>query len=336
VKAKGQAQSAPYEILTRFPAVFHTARTTPLGNRGGFSGARLWRVETAGQAFCLRAWPKHQSDSARLDFLHGLMRRARSAGLSFVPAVIAATDSRDHVELAGELWDLTEWVPGVADFHGNPSPARLETAGVALARVHAAWEQFTPSIADVCPALVRRLDAAAGWQTLRGSGWQPRWQATDIEPVRPVAERAWRLIDRRVADVPTRLRQWVDRRWPLQPCLCDVWHDHLLFEGDRLTGLIDYGAAKVDHPAADVARMLGSLVPDDPSAWQVGLGAYRSIQPFGDGETEFARALDQTGTTIGVATWLRWLYEENRPFEDRAAVARRLDVLVGRLERWEG
>jgi homoserine kinase type II len=264
------------------------------------------------------------------------MRRARSVGLAFVPAVIAAADGRDHVELAGELWDLTEWLPGVADFHSNPSPIRLEAAAAALARVHAAWEQLTPSAPDVCPALLRRLEAAAGWQDLRRSGWQPRWQAIDIDPVRPVAERACGLIDRRVVDVAVRLHQWVDRRWRLQPCLCDVWHDHLLFEGDRLTGLIDYGAAKVDHPAVDVARMLGSLVPDDPSAWQVGLRAYRGVRPFGEGEIDLARALDETGTTIGVATWLRWLYEENRPFEDHGAVARRLDALVGRLERWDG
>jgi homoserine kinase type II len=326
-------QSAPNDILSRYPTVFHTARTIPLGNRGGFSGARLWRVETGGQAFCLRAWPANQSDPGQLGFLHGLMQLARAAGLAFVPAVIAATDGRGHVEFAGELWDLTEWLPGDADFHSNPSPARLEAAGLALARVHAAWEQLTPFAVDVCPALLRRLEAVAAWHDLRRSGWQPRWQVDVIDPIRPVAARAWQLIDGRVADVSALLQRWVNRRWPLQPCLCDVWHDHLLFDGDRLTGLIDYGAAKIDHPAVDVARMFGSLAPDDASAWQVGLRAYRSVRPFGDGETELARALDETGTTIGVATWLRWLYEEYRQFEDRAAVARRLDVLVERLER---
>ena len=45
-----------------------------------------------------------------------------------------------------------------------------------------------------------------------------------------------------------------------------------------------------------------------------------------------AHALDETGVILGVANWLRWLYEEKRPFADSAAVARRLGELVDRLE----
>jgi hypothetical protein len=81
-------------ILSRYPAVFHTANPISLGNRGGFSGASLWRVEAGGHSFCLRAWPSRQSDPARLDFLHGLMRSARIAGLSFVPASVRLASSR--------------------------------------------------------------------------------------------------------------------------------------------------------------------------------------------------------------------------------------------------
>jgi Ser/Thr protein kinase RdoA (MazF antagonist) len=323
------------EVLSYYPAVFHGADLIPLGNQGGFSGASLWRLEAGGQAFCFRAWPPRQSEPVRLDFLHGLMREARSCGLAFVPAVIATTGGRTYVEHASQLWDLTEWLPGRADFHDDPSIARLQAACIALARVHVAWEKFAVPRIDVCPALCRRLAAAAEWEELRRSGWRPRYKAVSADPVQPIAERAWHQLERRVAQVATGLRPRADRRWQLQPCLCDVWHDHLLFEGDRLTGLIDYGSAKIDHPAVDIARMFGSLVPDDAAAWQAGLRAYRSVRPFSDEEAELALALDESGTVIGAATWLRWLYEEFRPFEDRAVVARRLGVLTGRMEKWE-
>ena len=307
------------EVLSHYPAVFRIGRPIPFGNHGGFSGARRWRVEASGHAFCLRAWPSHQPDPSRLEFLHRLMRRARSNRVSSVPAVLLTEDGRSHVERADQLWDLTEWMPGVADFHSNPTRDRLEHASAALAGIHDAWERYSSASREECPALLRRLDAAASWQGLRRSGWQPRWDRIAIDPVRPVAERAWRLLDQRIAVIPGRLRAWADWRGPLQPCLCDVWHDHLLFVGDRLTGLIDYGAVKIDHPAVDGARLLGSQVPDDPDAWQAGLGAYRFVRPFSDEEAELALALDETGTVIGVATWLRWLYEEFRSFEDRAA-----------------
>ena len=38
---------------------------------------------------------------------------------------------------------------------------------------------------------------------------------------------------------------------------------------------------------------------------------------------------------VGAANWLRWLYHDGRTFEDAGGVARRLAVLVERIERWE-
>jgi homoserine kinase type II len=323
---------AAAEALSLYADAFCHATAFPIGNRGGFSGAALWRVEAGGQAFCLRAWPPGRCDAARLDFIHRVMRHARAAGLPFVPAVIAAADGRDHVKHADRLWELTEWLPGRADFLERPSPKRFQAAGTALARLHAAWERLAGAASGVCPALSRRLAAAVEWQSLRRAGWHPRWGAGEPDPVRPVAQRAWQLIDRRVDAVAERLRPWSARHWRLQPCHCDVWHGNLLFEGDDLTGLVDYGAAKVDHPAVDVARLFGSLAPDDAGAWQTGLRAYRAVRGLSEEEATFALALDETGAVIGVATWLRWLYEEFRPFRDRSAVAARLGILVSRLE----
>ena len=62
----------------------------------------------------------------------------------------------------------------------------------------------------------------------------------------------------------------------MQPCLCDPWHDHVLFTGDQVSGVIDYGSVKEDHIAVDLARLLGSLVEDDENAWSIGLKAYQS------------------------------------------------------------
>ena len=59
-----------------------------------------------------------------------------------------------------------------------------------------------------------------------------------------LAARAWRLLGRWAGQVPGRLQAWTASGWRLQPCLCDLWHDHLLFEGDRLAGVVDYRAAK--------------------------------------------------------------------------------------------
>ena len=155
------------------------------------------------------------------------------------------------------------------------------------------WPGCTPagrppsSRARPCPAVARRLDIVRAWRELLQSGWRPTPRADD--PARSAAEHAWRLLPGRIEVIPDLLRRWVDRTWPLQPCLCDVWHDHVLFDGDRVTGLIDYGAMKIDHPAVDLARLLGSLAEDDLAGWTIGLAAYREVRPLSGGEEELAR-----------------------------------------------
>jgi homoserine kinase type II len=324
---------AAREILARYPAFLRQSPPVPLGNRGGFSGARLWRIEAGVGTFCLRAWPPHET-LPRVHYRHTLTARARSHGLYFVPAVLPALDGGTAVGHAGRLWEVEEWLPGRADFHERPSRPRLEEACRALARLHAAWEGLAEPTPAPCPAVARRLECLREWRELLRTGWHPLTAAERTDPLRPLAERAWRLLARRAEAVPERLRPWASRPWRLQPCLCDLWHDHLLYENERLTGLVDYGAVKVDHPAVDVARLLGSLVADDAAGWSAGLGAYREVRPLAEDETELARALDETGAVLGVVNWLRWLYAERREFDDRPAAGRRLAVLVERMERW--
>jgi Ser/Thr protein kinase RdoA (MazF antagonist) len=312
------------DLLARYALPAPTLH--PLGNHGGFSGAHLWRVEAAGASFCLRAWPTDDPTPERLRWLHGLMS---PAALPFVPRIIP-TGSATFTAHAGRLWELTTWLPGRADFR-HPQPARLRAACVALARLHHAWAGLAPA-RGICPALARRLERTDAWLTLVSSGWYPRPDDGDL--VKPWAERAWRLLAVWAGRVAPLLAPWAGRSFPLHPCLCDIWHNHVLFEGDAVTGIIDYGSVKVDHPTADLARLLGSLVGDDAVAWADGLDAYTSVRPLSSDERELARALDRTGVVLGAANWLKWLYHDGRRFEDGRLVADRLAGLVCRLEGW--
>jgi homoserine kinase type II len=186
---------------------------------------------------------------------------------------------------------------------------------------------------DVCPGVRRRVERVAEWNALVGSAWRPELSPAD--PVSPWAERAWHHVSWQITEIPRQLAAWINRAVPLQPCLADVWHNHVLFEGERLTGIVDYGGVKIDHVAVDLARLLGSLVGDDRQMWAAGLAAYRRVRPLSAEEEALAFALDRTGIVIGAANWLRWLYRDRHAFADREAVARRLAELAGRMERWD-
>jgi len=315
-------------VVALYPPVVAGARWSALGSAGGFSGARIWRGVTAeGREYCLKVHPP-AADADRLErVIHRWMTTARAAGLDFVPAVERGRDGRTVVEAGGRVWDVMSWMPGRADFHQDPSDARLFAAVSTLARLHEAWAG-DGGVAP-CPAIVRRRQALLEWEDLLGRGWQPRFDAGDS--VRPHAEAAWRVLPSVLPEVRPPLMHWVKEPVPVQPCLCDVWHDHVLFDGDRVTGVIDHAAAKVDHVAVDLGRLLGSFIPDDADRTEAALNAYRALRPLP--QPDLVSLLDRTGVVIGVTNWVRWLYHDGRIYPNREAVAGRLAELVQRLER---
>jgi len=320
-------------VLSRYAVVGPQANIVALGNRGGFSGARLWSVRTEADAFCLKAWPPGDPSPDRLRWIHHLMRLARHQGLPFVPAVSETRGRSTSVHHAGRLWELTTWMPGAANFHADSTADKLRAACAAVAHLHRVWARVDP-LAGPCPAVQRRYERAREWLEWTEGGWQPPLDQSPAPELPPWTARAWTLLPAGVRYVSRVLQPWIDRPVPLQPCLCDVWHDHVLFTNNEVTGLIDYGAAKTDHAAVDLARLLGSMIADDAAMRDVGFRAYAQLRPLSPEEQELVVHLDRTGTIIGMANWLKWLYRDRKRFDDYQAVAARLADLVQRVERW--
>lgn len=323
---------AAQRVLAQYP---QPSRAAPiaLGNLGGFSGAKLWRVPGEERDYCLRVWPEGGPGEQDLEVIHSLMRTAREHGLSCVPEVFANRAGKTWCAWP-QLWELTEWLPGRADFHEHPTPERMAAACTTLARLHLAWAEGGPSNPGRSHGLLHRGTLTYEWFKLLESGWQPAFQPDSTDPVQPWAERAWALLPRLIRELPPQLKLWVPRNFTLQPCLCDIWHNHVLFTGDVVTGLVDYGNVKRDAVVVDLARMLGSMAGDDAALRAAGLSAYKRIWYLSLEEEELIHFLDISGTILGIGNWLRWLYYYKRRFEDRARVANRLAELVQRVERW--
>jgi homoserine kinase type II len=316
--------SVAHAVVARYPAPLGSGPLVALGNHGGFSGASLWRL---GASLCLRASPP-SPDPSRLAFAHRLMLAARQDGLHFVPTVFAASDSNTFVDHAGRLWELMNWMPGRASYHESPSRLKLQSACAALGQLHRSWERFAEPWPKSPPVISRRFQIAA-------LGLPDTPPVSSVDPARPIIDRALCLLPSQMQRLPSLFLPWLNKRDRPQPCLCDVWHDHLLFEGDRLTGLVDYAAVKNDHVAVDLARLLGSLVEDDEERWREGLAAYSRQRPLSEEDEALAHMLDITGTILGAVNWVYWLSDPQRTFENRAAAVRRLERLLQRIERWK-
>ena len=121
-------------------------------------------------------------------------------------------------------------------------------------------------------------------------------------------------------------------RVPLQPCIRDIRREHVLFEGNRVSGIIDFGALRLETVAGDVARLLDSLANDDLAMWQHGLAANQSVRPLSDDELTLVEAFDLSAPLLSGLNWIDWIFRGGRTFEDPAEVVRRVKEIAGHIE----
>jgi Ser/Thr protein kinase RdoA (MazF antagonist) len=264
----------------------------------------------------------------RLGAVH--RRMVRASHLPFVPTVHATTDGQSVVAAGQRVWDLCRWMPGAADYYTNPTPARLANACAALAQLHGVWRPAAPVLAPASSIRVR-LRHIARWRDLATGPCVP------VRPCAPALEDAvrwgWRVARAAAGATERLLRDWDD--WPVfvQPVLRDVWGAHVLFTGDAVAGVIDYGSVKDDHVAVDLARLLGDLVEDDDASFAAGLDAYRAAGGVLEVPSAFVRLLDRTGAVCAVMTWLVRLCGSDYTHPDPEAITARLARLAARVER---
>ncbi len=326
-------------ILAQYAADWRYVRIEPLGSAGGMSGAQFWRIATPSAALGLRRWPAEHPAPDRLRLIHAVLNHAARHGVTFLPVPIAARNGQSFIEHDGHLWELTPWLPGVADFEDSPSDEKLRAAMTALAQFHTATAEFNAVKAEGAtlstagaPAIDKRL---ARLRELANGGIDELSRAiTDTKwpEFAPLARTFIAELHRALSGAIAKLEPLASLPLPLQPCIRDVWHDHILFMGERVSGIVDFGGVDIDTPTTDIARLLGSLAEDDRAAWRTGVAAYSVVRPLSQNESLAVPALDAAGTILATCNWIRWIYLERREFENRAQVLQRFKTLTTRCK----
>lgn len=313
----------------------HVDVVEPLGGAGGFSGAQFWKVVAGAETWCLRLWPPEQPDEMRLAWLHQVLFFAAERGFTRLPLPRRTAEGKSWVTSPLGHFELVPWIAGQADFHARPTLSRLQHALQVLGEFHQAVRDFPllePRHGPV-PAVTRRIEMI---QRLAQGGQRRLADAVARTPDQEIRYRGEALLDaflRTRSALAESLQMASTLLLELQPCIRDIWHDHLFFVGDEVSGMVDFGAMQVDHVAVDLARLLGSLVPDNCSHWEEALRAYGQVRALSQEEQQLVRLLDRSAVYLSGINWLEWLCLEQRKFEDPARVLRRLDELLLRINR---
>lgn len=340
------ASPDPRPILAEFLPVESIQLIEPLASAGGWSGSSLWRVHaddrstlaaglpTSPRLYCLRRWPAG-TDPKRLAFIHKVLTHVVAAGIDFVPVPIPTRSVSDAAFIRRNeyVWDLSPWLPGTADYHAKPTRQRLAAAMQALARFHEAAAGFPRETANLGPApvLIERLQQirlllGGEFDRIAAAVHAGGDAALDLR-----ASRVLTLTRDRLSPLLAPLELAGSLAIPLSPAIRDIHHDHVLFTGGEVTGLVDFDALRIDTPLADVARLVGSLVADDKQAREFALAAYAELRPLADQDRQLIDLLDQSGLVLGGLNWLRWMYLERRDMGPLSPILRRLDEILARL-----
>jgi Ser/Thr protein kinase RdoA (MazF antagonist) len=322
-------------ILRLYPDDCQAQDVEPLSPTDSFSGAILWRLSTLRGALCLRRWPQGYPTLDRLQFIQAVLWHVDQEGFRQVPLPLETSHHHGFVRHAGHLWELAPWLPGAANYRQSPSRKKLHNAMLALARFHQAAGSFplaetgrpdrSPGIAD----RTLRLQALVGGRLaqLRRGIVPDQWPELASRSARLIA-----LAESTSRRILPNLESVSQLDVALQPCIRDVWHAHLLFVDDQVSGIVDFGSMRPENVAADVARLLGSLAGDNADDWQAGLSAYQSLRPLTRDELSLVGAFDRSTVLMGGLQWLEWFFLEGRRFDNRDAVLGRVDEFLARLE----
>lgn len=330
------------EVLSRYPSRYQPLRVVVLEKTGGFSGAAIVRVETESGTFCLRGWPLKSFSRNRILGLHHLLTFIFQQGVSEVSVPVVARDGSTLVVEQNRFWQLEPWMPGEADFQRHPSEARLSSAMATLARWHQAASRFSPRaeerewfggrVESQSPAVQERLEIVRTWTHGKCDHLMHAVQQAGADSFREMAEEIVHFFGRLAPVVNRQLETASGMRFTLQPCLRDIWHDHVLFSEEDVTGIIDASACRTENVATDLSRLLGSLLCDDHSRWEFALEKYAQYRPLSMEDQGLITVLDHSSVLLSGMTWLDRYYLKQEHFADEAAVLERMEAILRRLE----
>jgi len=330
-------------------------RQQPLAGRG-WSGSPIYLVDSSAGGWVLKRFPP-TATRARAAWVHRLMQQMRAGSVAAVPNVLPlpadspAGRQTVAVDPEGGLWEMVEFKPGspVVD----PSLPQVCAGLRTLAQIHRAAAAGAADgalcrahLRGPSPGQQRRVEKAKRLLKDPWSGWQER-----IRRGTPLQEAVCLRLERaaglaREAHMEQALA--VVAATPagevgLQPVLLDVWSDHVFFGcGDNaaaVSGVIDYHAAGIDTPAADIARLLGSWHLGGAQwqqsgagrlvkRWGEALATYQEIGRLAPEEIASISFFHATAVVFGIDHWFRWTLLDGASFQAPEAVVARIDHLL--------
>ena len=253
---------------------------------------RHWRLDLGDRRYVLRRYHPRRTGEA-IAWEQWLVDFAAKLGWP-VAKPVAAGDGSTLVEHGGWYWAVAPFLEGTP-FAGT-SRAAFERQGETLAELHDNLEGLGGG---------QRPGFGPTWDL---DVWVGLWGAAsfdslvdELSAVRPeLAE----LVRRERARNVSELMDGGVEQLPLLPIHGDFQRFNLLWNDDRITGIVDFDFCRRDALIADLAPLLVPFMPLEPGQAAALLAGYQAVRPLTERERMLLMPMARAGLLRGVATLL--------------------------------
>ncbi|WP_437186811.1 phosphotransferase enzyme family protein [Planctomicrobium sp. SH668] len=305
---------------------------------GGFSSSPVFQIDTTFATYALKGWKASHWPVARVLERHRWLQFLSSNRIPVATPLKDRFTGSSVYESASGSWQLEQWMPGGSSTLSEMTPNRWRSMMTTLATMHQASSRF------------KYQSAGKGWFAVRHA------PSSTLEERRLIIA-TWTAEKRRRAthqlqNAPRRFREsalailsafsqfapQVDQQLAalevekvlLIPCHRDLWNEHVLFSGDTVSGIIDPTAARSEHIASDLSRLLSSFLDDSGSSWKPALDLYQSIAPLSSIDMQMIDAFRVSSIVLSGMTWVeRFAFRPELELTD--SILHRIELITQRL-----
>ncbi len=279
----------------------------------------VYRVETPAGRYAMKRWPVTM-ERDRLSKIHRFQDYLAVSEKPVTAGLIRWSNGDTLLEADGVYWEITEWKTGlpIAEI-GQASDEQIKQCAEAIALLHGRSGSYET-------------------QTCKPPGLQQRYEGM-LKAARPPNNKRLRFLDsiathnkylaanvlhdihrRAMSIIPDFLDPM--KRLAETPVTCfwilrDVWREHILFRDNRLSGIIDFGAARVDWPGLDLVRAFGTLMFDSDPRWSPAVARYSDLRSDNSLVHTDLKIVHRASVALSALQWLDWFAEGHFDWTNR-------------------
>jgi aminoglycoside phosphotransferase (APT) family kinase protein len=172
----------------------------------------------------------------------------------------------------------------------------------------------------IAPGIAERSKRLNDWTAIEIGVWNQQLNTRleriatifELEVFREVLGRTLDRLHRNATSIRSHFQRMLDIPVDCHWVIRDLWRENILVEDERVSGIIDFGASRIDWPDLEIVRMLGSMLePNDPR-----ITKYYDHSPSKMSGEDF-RFLDHSATLLSLLQWLHWICFADISFEGR-------------------